>query len=84
LAFPLLKNGLDANIAVEDERARGAMRELAAAGVVAGECGAAGLAGLMTWHDAFGGDFTGRRALAVVTEGATDPVAYRQIVERGS
>lgn len=81
LAWPLLARGLDAFIAVEDAAARRAMRELAGAGIVAGECGAAGLAGVRSWRDDFGGDLTGRRALIVSTEGATDLAAYRKIID---
>lgn len=84
VAWPLVSRGIDAFIAVEDERARAAMRALAGEGIVAGECGAAGLAGLMTWADAFDGDLAGRRALVIITEGATDPEAYRRIVESAS
>ncbi|MCC6790365.1 MAG: diaminopropionate ammonia-lyase [Thermomicrobiales bacterium] len=81
IAWPLVSRGIDAFIAVEDERARQAVRALAAEGIVAGECGAAGLAGLMTWAESFGGDLSGKRALVITTEGATDPEAYRRIVE---
>jgi diaminopropionate ammonia-lyase len=64
------------------------MRALAAAGVVAGETGAAGVGGLLAL-------LTGDRAdearvflgvtpethiLAICTEGATDPAAYERIV----
>jgi diaminopropionate ammonia-lyase len=88
VAWPLLRAGLDAVVAVADERARQAMRDLAAAGIVAGETGAASLAGLA---EATGGRTAGtlRRALGlgagasvllVCTEGATDPEAYRRIV----
>jgi diaminopropionate ammonia-lyase len=81
VAWPLVSRGIDAFIAVDDERARTAVRALAGEGIVAGECGAAGLAGLMTWAESFGGDLSGKRALIITTEGATDPEAYRQIVE---
>ena len=80
VAWPLVSRGIDAFIAVEDERARTAVRALAGEGIVAGECGAAGLAGLMTWQDAFGGGLAGKRALVITTEGATDPEAYRRII----
>ena len=88
IAWPIVSRGIDAFIAVPDERAREAMRLLAAAGIVAGETGGAGLAGLIEL-------LTGRqsaqyrkvmeidestRALILVTEGATDPESYRQIV----
>lgn len=81
VAWPLVSRGIDAFIAVEDERARAAVRALAGEGIVAGECGAAGLAGLMTWAGTFGGDLSGKRALIITTEGATDPDAYRRIIE---
>src|SRR5829696_3795975 len=88
VAWPFLLAGLDAVVAVADERARQAMRDLAAAGIVAGETGAASLAGLA---EATGGRAAGRlrdaldlaadaRVLLLCTEGATDPQAYRQIV----
>lgn len=79
IAWPLVSRGIDAFVAIDDERAREGMRALAAEGIVAGECGAAGLAGLTAWLQSFGGDGTGRRALVISTEGATDPEAYRQI-----
>ena len=88
VAWPLLRAGLDAVVAVADERARQAMRDLAEAGVVAGESGAASLAGLA---EATGGRQAGElqrvlglgphaRVLLLCTEGATDPEAYRRIV----
>jgi diaminopropionate ammonia-lyase len=88
VAWPYLRAGLDAVVAVADERARQAMHDLAAAGIVAGETGAASLAGLA---EATGGPAEGapRRALGLgpasrvlllCTEGATDPEAYRRIV----
>lgn len=88
IAWPITSRGIDAFIAVPDERAREAMRALAEVGVVAGETGAASLAGLI---ELLTGDEKARhrevlglnersRALAIVTEGATDPVAYRRIV----
>jgi diaminopropionate ammonia-lyase len=88
VAWPALRAGLDAVVAVADERARRAMRELAAAGIVAGETGAASLAGLA---EVTGGPENGEaravlglgadaRVLLLCTEGATDPDAYRRIV----
>ena len=88
VAWPVVSTGIDAFIAVEDERAREAMRALARAGIVAGETGAAGLAGLIELLT--GADNADRRlalginqssrALVIVTEGATDPQSYRSIV----
>ncbi|MFO7169937.1 MAG: hypothetical protein DIU80_018095, partial [Chloroflexota bacterium] len=64
------------------------MRLLAAEGVVAGETGAAGVAGLLALRREPGGAELAAalgigahsRALVLVTEGATDPASYRQIV----
>jgi diaminopropionate ammonia-lyase len=83
LAWPLVSKGIDAFIAIDDERTRAAMRVLHREGLVAGECGAAGLAGLMTWQARFGGDLTGRRALVISTEGATDPEGYARVMGVG-
>jgi diaminopropionate ammonia-lyase len=46
IAWPYLRGGLDAAIAVTDDEARAAIADLASAGVAAGPSGAAGLAGL--------------------------------------
>ena len=88
VAWPSLRAGLDAVVAVADERARQAMRDLAALGIVAGETGAASLAGLdelTSGPDAVEvrralGLGTDARVLLLCTEGATDPDAYRRIV----
>lgn len=80
LAWPIVSAGIDAFIAIDDSRARAAMRALAAEGIVAGECGGAGLAGLTAWANRFGDDLAGRRALVISTEGVTDPAAYQAIV----
>jgi diaminopropionate ammonia-lyase len=88
VAWPYLRRGLGAVVAVADQRARQAMRDLAAAGIVAGETGAAALAGLT---ELVGADAATRQALGLgpeagvlllCTEGATDPDAYRRIVAR--
>lgn len=80
IAWPIVSGNLDLALAIDDRRAEDAMRVLAADGVVAGETGSAGLAGLIAWTDRFGGDLTGKRVLIVTTEGPTDPEAYQQIV----
>ena len=71
-------------VSVDDAAAEQAMRDLAAIGVVAGETGAAALAGLravVAGADAGGTpSVRGRRILVLCTEGATDPLAYRRIV----
>jgi diaminopropionate ammonia-lyase len=88
VAWPELSSGVDLFVAIDDERSREAMRALARDGIVAGETGAAGAAGLIdlcqapdaaAMRDALGiGGAT--RALVICTEGATDPAAYRAIV----
>jgi diaminopropionate ammonia-lyase len=88
LAWPIVSAGTDAFVEIDDERAREAMRLLAGVGVVAGETGAAGLGGLI---EMLGGPDAGAarefllvdettNILVFVTEGATDPGAYREIV----
>ena len=47
IAWPIVSAGIDAFVAISDERAREAMRALAGVGVIAGETGAAGLAGII-------------------------------------
>jgi diaminopropionate ammonia-lyase len=87
-AWPTVSTGIDAFIAISDDRAREAMRALARVGIVAGETGAASLAGLIELltgpenaqqRGALGTNERSR-ALVLVTEGATDPASYRQIV----
>jgi diaminopropionate ammonia-lyase len=87
-AWPDLRAGISATIALEDEEAHTAMRELAGAGLVVGESGAAPLAALRVLAEdpdaaavreavRFGST---TRALLVATEGATDPVNYDKVV----
>jgi diaminopropionate ammonia-lyase len=80
VAWPRLRDGVNVFVAIDDESAEHAMRDLARLGVVAGESGSAGLAGLRALIES--GDFeaSGRRALVINTEGATDPEAYARIV----
>jgi diaminopropionate ammonia-lyase len=87
-AWPIVSAGIDAFLAIPDERAREAMRALASIGITAGETGAAGLAGLIellsgprciSYREALHLNEE-TRAIVLVTEGATDPFSYRQIV----
>jgi diaminopropionate ammonia-lyase len=88
LAWPIVSSGVDAFISIDDEPAREAMRALARAGVVAGETGAAGLGGLLELltgpssdqhrEDLHVDETT--RVLLFITEGATDPQAYTNII----
>src|SRR5262249_6549497 len=85
VAWPVLQRGVDAFVTVSDGAAEDAMRALASVGIVAGETGAAALAGLHPLAadgPAFGAvpDLSGRHALVLCTEGATDPVSYARIV----
>jgi diaminopropionate ammonia-lyase len=69
LAWPGLRDGLDAAVTVTDAASARAAADLAAAGVSAGPCGAAALAGLRT---ALTGDRAGqRRAKLGLHSGAT-------------
>jgi len=81
VAWPTVSAGVDLFVAVDDAAAEQAMRDLAAVGVVAGETGAAALAGLRAVTETEA-DVRDRRALVLCTEGATDPVAYARIVGR--
>jgi diaminopropionate ammonia-lyase len=88
IAWPIISAGIDAFVAISDERAREAMRALARAGIVAGETGAAGLAGMIELltgpanaeHRARLGVSESTRVLLFITEGATDPQAYDEII----
>jgi diaminopropionate ammonia-lyase len=90
IAWPLVSNGIDVFVAAPDERAREGMRLLAEAGIVSGESGAAGLAGLLelSSDDSAApalellGLEPSSRLLLLSTEGATDPEAYLEIVGR--
>ena len=86
-AWPRLASGIDWLVSVDDDGARLAMRELADAAVAAGETGAAALAGLDAIladpaARAALGDLSDSTVLIVVTEGATDPDNFENIVGR--
>jgi diaminopropionate ammonia-lyase len=85
-----VSGGVSLFIAIPDARAEEAMRFLAHDSIVAGESGAAGLAGRL---EAFGGVDAQRYCtllgvdetstlLLISTEGATDPAAFDRIVGR--
>lgn len=89
VAWPVVSRGIDVYLAVSDDRVPEAMRLLAADEIVAGETGAAGLAGLLRALEAPDGEVRGAmgltesaRVLLICTEGATDPESYRRLVER--
>jgi diaminopropionate ammonia-lyase len=87
VAWPDVSAGFDLFAAADDESARRGMRMLAAEGIEAGETGAAGIAGLI---EICADDALRERiglgpessVLTLCTEGATDPVAYAEIVGR--
>jgi diaminopropionate ammonia-lyase len=87
IAWPTVSRGIDAYVAVPDARVPEAMRLLAADGIVAGETGAGGLAGMLALvqeaqlQDARQemGLGAGSRVLLLCTEGATDPEAYERL-----
>ena len=88
VAWPTVSRGVDVFVAIEDDWTREAMRMLAGAGIVSGETGAAGLAGLLAVAREEE-DLRARRALGLTEEarvlifnceGATDPGAYERIV----
>lgn len=88
VAWPLLEAGVEYFMTVADAAAVAAMRLLADVSngeIVAGESGAAGLAGLLALRPAGArgpvpGDLRPTsRVLLIGTEGATDPAIYRQL-----
>lgn len=84
-AWPDLLHGAHGFVTVDDSRAEDAVRNLLAAGIVAGETGAAGLAGLTAvaqQPERLGLDLCGAGALVFCTEGATDPAGYARIIGR--
>lgn len=89
VSFPVLRDGMDCFLTVDDDRARDAVRLLAENGITAGETGAAVLAGLVELlqqpHPPGPATAQNRQdlsALVIVTEGATDPESYEHIVGR--
>jgi diaminopropionate ammonia-lyase len=89
VAWPLVSRGIDAYMSVDDARLPEAMTLLAAEGIVAGETGAAGLAGMLRLAD--DGVPSGRRVLGaetrlllICTEGATDPENYARLTGQPS
>jgi diaminopropionate ammonia-lyase len=88
IAFPIVASTFAGFAAIDDPLTCDAIRLLSHEGIQAGETGAAGLAGLLALArhrprlaEAVGFDETAR-VLLIVTEGPTDPEAYRRIVGR--
>ena len=80
IAWPDVSGGIDTFVTVDDTDAEEAMRLLAADGIVSGESGAAGLAGLLAFRAELSLASTDE-VLVVSTEGATDPVGYARVVQ---
>jgi diaminopropionate ammonia-lyase len=87
-AWPSLRDGIHGTVTVDDAEVHAAMRELAAAGLTIGDCGAAPLAALRilatepecaALRGAVGLG-PASRVLLVGTEGVTDPDGYRSVV----
>lgn len=84
-AWPLMRDGVRGAVDVSDDEAIAAIRELAAAGVEAGESGAASLAawrqlaGTPQGCDALGA--TGKVVAVINTEGATDRQAWARYTQ---
>ena len=87
MAWPLIRDGIDAFVSIGDGAAFGAMRMLASEGIASGESGASGLAGLLeiarrdraALRDVLG-LHRGSSVLVISTEGITDPALYERIV----
>ncbi len=82
VAWPYVSGSIDLLLAIDDEFARAGMRDLATVGIAGGECSGGGVGaarGLLTGRHRppLGRDSA---ALIFLTEGPTDPEAYRQIV----
>lgn len=87
VAWTHILGGVEWFVGIDDEAAEAAMRDLASAGIVAGETGAASLAGLEALlDDEAASSALGLRSdatvVVIVTEGATDPVGYERVVGR--
>jgi len=86
LAWQELERGAAAFMAIPDAAAVATMRRLAAQGIVAGESGVAGLAGLLlaaanpAARSALGLD-AASRVLVFSTEGATDLALYAELID---
>ncbi|NOY78644.1 MAG: diaminopropionate ammonia-lyase [Calditrichaeota bacterium] len=91
VTWPIIRDGMDFFLAIPDHYAEQAMRLYAREGVVSGESGASGLAGLLALTTSpalqeavrqlgLGPD---SRVLLINTEGDTDPESYRRIVSIG-
>jgi diaminopropionate ammonia-lyase len=87
-AWPSLRDGIHGMVTVTDAEAHAAMRELAGAGLIIGDCGAAPLAALRALAAEPGcaplraavGLGPRSRVVLIASEGATDRAAYERAV----
>lgn len=91
IAWPLIRDGIDAFVSIGDGAAFDAMRMLAREGIVSGESGASGIAGLLEIAERnpaiLGGPLglgPESGVLVISTEGVTDPLLYGRVVGSGS
>src|SRR5215471_19989279 len=85
IALPTVAATFDAFVAVDDDRCRAAVRDLATAGLDVGETGAAALAGLAALVDEHRSAVplpASATVLLLATEGVTDPAGFAAIVGR--
>jgi len=88
IAWPILKDTADLFISIPDKYAKDAMRQYASEGIISGESGAAGLAGLIalmtdkSLEQAKSKIGIGKNSKIIVvnTEGDTDPENYKKII----
>ena len=91
IALPELAAGIDAFCAIDDASAEDAVRLLFADGLVCGETGASGVAGLLALRQArgeavweqLGTGSSNPAALAICTEAPTDPETFERITSGG-
>jgi diaminopropionate ammonia-lyase len=90
VALPDLTAGIAAFCAIDDASAESAVRLLLQYGLRCGETGASGVAGLLALHEAHGEEAWARlglgarpAALAICTEGPTDPESFARITGYG-
>ena len=81
IAWPALARGVDLFVAITDDTARAGVRALADVGIVGGEC-AGGAVGALGEAVAALGLGPEASVLVFLTEGATDPAGYLEIVGR--
>jgi diaminopropionate ammonia-lyase len=83
-AWPYLRDGVDAAVAVSDAEAWWGMRALADESIVAGECGGASAAGARSYFAQGNplGVAENGTVVVISTEGAHDPEVYERIVSR--